>query len=50
MLDAVKLVSGDVSIIPLYHFKNIWATRGTLRYDPRIDELTLATDVHRAAK
>ena len=50
VLDAVKLVSGDVSIIPLYHFKNIWATRGTLRYDPRIDELTLAMDVHRSAK
>ena len=50
VLDAVKLVSEDVSIIPLYHFKNIWATRGKLRYDPRIDELTLATDVHKTAK
>ena len=47
MLEAVKLVTNDVAIIPLYHFKNIWATRGTLRYDPRVDELTLATDVHK---
>ncbi|POR45299.1 ABC transporter substrate-binding protein [Bosea psychrotolerans] len=50
VLDAVKLVSSDVAIIPLYHFKNIWATRAALRYDPRIDELTLATDVHKAGK
>ena len=47
VLEAVKLVTSDVAIIPLYHFKNIWATRGTLRYDPRVDELTLATDVHK---
>lgn len=47
VLKAVKLVSDDVAIIPLYHFKNIWATRSTLRYDPRVDELTLATDVHK---
>jgi peptide/nickel transport system substrate-binding protein len=45
--EAVKLVTDDVAIIPLYHFKNIWATRGTLRYDARVDELTLATDVHK---
>lgn len=47
VLEAVKVVADDVAIIPLYHFKNIWATRSTLRYEPRIDELTLATDVHR---
>lgn len=47
VLEAVKLVTSDVAIIPLYHFKNIWATRGALRYDPRVDELTLATDVHK---
>lgn len=46
VFEAVKLVTSDVAIIPLYHFKNIWATRGKLRYDPRVDELTLATDVY----
>lgn len=45
VLDAVKLVSTDVAILPLYHFKNIWATRGKVFYQPRIDELTLAVDV-----
>jgi len=47
VLQAVKLVTDDVAIIPLYHFKSIWATRSSLRYEPRVDELTLATDVHK---
>ncbi|MGN6098466.1 MAG: ABC transporter substrate-binding protein [Bosea sp. (in: a-proteobacteria)] len=47
VVDAVKTVTEDVAIIPLFHFKNIWATRGALRYEPHVDELTLAVDVHK---
>jgi peptide/nickel transport system substrate-binding protein len=43
----VKRVSSDVAIIPLHHFKTI---RATLRYDPRIAELTLVADVREAGK
>lgn len=46
VLQAVELFTDDVAIIPLYHFKNIWATRSSLRYELRVGELTLATDVH----
>jgi peptide/nickel transport system substrate-binding protein len=46
----VKLVSSDVAIIPLYRFKRARVARATLRYDPRIDGLTLATDVREAGE
>jgi peptide/nickel transport system substrate-binding protein len=42
VLQAVKLFTDDVAIIPPYHFKNIWATRSSLRYEPCVGELTLA--------
>ncbi len=35
----------DVAIIPLHLQKSVWATRRGLSYEPRIDELTLATSV-----
>jgi peptide/nickel transport system substrate-binding protein len=50
VMEAVKIFSDDLPILPLYHFKNIWATKSALRYDPRVDEMTLALDVHKAAK
>lgn len=48
VVEAVKIVAADLPILPLYHFKNIWATKSTLRYDPRVDEMTFALDVHKA--
>lgn len=32
--DAVKLVSADVGVIPLFHYRNIWATRKGLKVEP----------------
>ena len=45
---AVHLVLEDQAFIPLYHVQNIWALRRTIGFDGRVDELTLATGVHRA--
>jgi peptide/nickel transport system substrate-binding protein len=32
--DAVKVVSKDVGVIPLFHYKNIWASRKGLKVTP----------------
>jgi peptide/nickel transport system substrate-binding protein len=50
VVETVKIVAADLPILPLYHFKNIWATKSTLRYDPRVDEMTFALDVHKTKK
>jgi peptide/nickel transport system substrate-binding protein len=46
MEEATKIVTDDVAFIPVYHFKNIWATKKSIRYEPRVDELTLSINVH----
>jgi peptide/nickel transport system substrate-binding protein len=48
VMETVKIFTDELPVLPLYHFKNIWATKSALRYDPRVDELTLALDVHKA--
>ncbi|CAM4016874.1 ABC transporter substrate-binding protein [Bordetella tumbae] len=40
--DSVKIVSEDVGIIPLYHYKNIWATRKGLKVTPMTSDRTAA--------
>jgi len=40
--DSVKLVSDDVGIIPLYHYKNIWAARKGLKVTPMTSDRTAA--------
>jgi len=40
--DAVKSVSEDVGIIPLYHYKNIWAARKGLKVTPMTSDRTAA--------
>ena len=32
--DSVKLVADDVGIIPLFHYKNIWAAKKGLKVTP----------------
>jgi peptide/nickel transport system substrate-binding protein len=46
MDEATKIVTDDVAFIPVYHFKNIWATKKGIRYEPRVDEMTLSINVH----
>lgn len=43
--DAVQTVSDDVGIIPIFHYKNIWAARKGLRITPLISDRTTATMV-----
>ena len=45
MQQAMVLAMRDVAIIPLHLQKSVWATARGLTYEPRIDELTLATSV-----
>lgn len=40
--DSVKLVSDDVGIIPLYHYKNIWAAKKGLKVTPMTSDRTAA--------
>jgi len=40
--DSVKIVSDDVGIIPLYHYKNIWAARKGLKVTPMTSDRTAA--------
>lgn len=42
MREATRLAMEDVAIIPLYFQINTWATRGGIRFTPRVDEFTLA--------
>ncbi|MBW8269418.1 ABC transporter substrate-binding protein [Caldovatus aquaticus] len=46
--EAVRMVSEDVAIVPLYQLVNIWATRRGLTYAARMDERTVATAVRPA--
>jgi peptide/nickel transport system substrate-binding protein len=39
---AVRLAAEDVAVIPLVRAENAWAARPGLRYEPRMDELTVA--------
>ncbi|MFT8244245.1 ABC transporter substrate-binding protein [Roseomonas sp. BN140053] len=45
--DAVRDTTEDVAIIPLFLYKNSWATRRPLTYLPRSDDATLAMGVSR---
>jgi peptide/nickel transport system substrate-binding protein len=40
--DATELAVTDLGIIPLYHQRNIWATKKGIGYAPRTDERTFA--------
>lgn len=42
---AARVAFADIGIIPLYFQHNVWATRTGLRYNPRRDERTLATNI-----
>jgi len=42
LIQAARLALDDVAFIPLYQFQNLWASRRTIHYDARADELTLA--------
>lgn len=46
--DAVKVVMDDVGIIPLYHYKNIWASRPDLKVVPWNSDRTVAMQVSKA--
>jgi peptide/nickel transport system substrate-binding protein len=44
-LDAIRIgYQRDLAVIPLHHQVNIWATRQGLRYTPRLQETTRATE------
>ncbi len=43
--EATRLAMEDVGIIPLHIQKNVWGTRASLQYFPRVDEETRAMDV-----
>jgi peptide/nickel transport system substrate-binding protein len=45
----VKVVSDDVGIIPLFHYKNIWAARKGLKVTPWTSDRTVAMQVSPAA-
>jgi len=40
---AMRMAMQDTAVVPLHHQKNVWATRRSLRFTPRIDEQSLAT-------
>ena len=40
--DSVKLVADDVAIFPLFHYKNIWATKKGLKVTPMTSDRTAA--------
>ena len=44
---AVDVAMRDVAFIPLIMYKNAWAVRRPLTYEPRMDEATLAMGVGR---
>ena len=39
LIEAVTMASDNVAIIPLYQVINIWASRTTLTFEPRRDQL-----------
>jgi peptide/nickel transport system substrate-binding protein len=46
--DTMRVLAGDVGIIPIHLQKNVWAMRAGLAHDARVDELTRAQDVKAA--
>jgi peptide/nickel transport system substrate-binding protein len=40
----------ETAMLPLLHVASLWATRGGIRYAPRMDSLTLAMDASQAAE
>ncbi|QIL82767.1 ABC transporter substrate-binding protein [Diaphorobacter sp. HDW4A] len=47
---SVKVVSDDAGIIPLFHYKNIWATKKGLKVTPMTSDRTAAMMVTKVAK
>lgn len=47
---SVKIVSDDVGVLPLYHYKNIWAARKGLKVSPLTSDRTAAMMVTRDEK
>ena len=48
LIKAVEAVAADMPIIPLYLNLNTWAVRSAIRFEPRLDQRTLAFDMRRA--
>jgi peptide/nickel transport system substrate-binding protein len=46
--EASKVVIEDFGILPLHYEVTPWALRKGLTYEPRVDQYTLAQDVHSA--
>lgn len=46
--DAVKIVMDEAGIFPLFHYKNIWASRADLTVEPWNSDRTVAMQVHKA--
>jgi peptide/nickel transport system substrate-binding protein len=46
--EASKAVIEDFGILPLHYEVTPWALRKGLTYEPRVDQYTLAQDVHSA--
>ena len=44
---AVEIINDDVAAIPLYHYKNIWATRKGLKVTPLTSDRTVAQMVEK---
>lgn len=47
LADATRLALGDVAVIALYHFINVWASRRNIVAVPRADDQFRAADVRR---
>ncbi|SAL02816.1 ABC transporter substrate-binding protein [Caballeronia ptereochthonis] len=45
---AVKVVSDDVGVIPLYHYENVWAAKKGLKVTPAVSDRTTAMMVTRS--
>ena len=45
---AEQLVLDDYGIIPLHYEQTVWALKKGLTYEPRVDQYTIASDVHAA--
>jgi peptide/nickel transport system substrate-binding protein len=42
---AAEMVMGDVGLIPIHYEVSTWATTKTMKYNARVDQYTLATDL-----
>jgi len=45
---AEKMVLDDYGIIPLHYEQTVWAMKKSLSYEARVDQYTIASDVHAA--